>query len=121
MRVILNMERLKQIEMTMPGSVDKIVLNLAQATDTDMKRHFSRKSPSSPGRPPAVDTGNLKNSIVARPAGRGKAEVSIGAEYAIYLEYGTTRMAARPFLRPAVERISEKAKEIVKATLFEVL
>jgi HK97 gp10 family phage protein len=40
----------------------------------------------------------------------GDLTASVGSElnYAPWLEYGTSRMAARPFFRPAVERMRPK-------------
>lgn len=62
------------------------------------------------GRAP-VDTGTLKNSIRARQIGGNGAtgsvrwQVTVGADYGIYVEYGTVHMAARPFLTPAVDAV----------------
>lgn len=50
-----------------------------------------------------VDTGNLKNSIQAKQVAPLTWEVHVGAEYGAYVEYGTRRTAAQPFLTPAVE------------------
>jgi HK97 gp10 family phage protein len=49
-----------------------------------------------------VQTGALKNSIEARMEG-STAEVSAGVDYAPFVEYGTSNMAARPFMFPASE------------------
>lgn len=49
-----------------------------------------------------VDTGNLKNSIGADPDGL-EATVTAGAKYADYVERGTSRMRAQPFLGPAFD------------------
>jgi len=73
---------------------------------------------SKPGAPPHVDTGHLKANVawmkdVARPlvrkvgTGVGNAK-SVG--YAMWLEFGTKRMAARPFLRPALKKHKTKLK-----------
>jgi HK97 gp10 family phage protein len=51
------------------------------------------------------DTGHLIGSINAQPTGELSAEVAVGAEYAVYHEFGTYKMAARPFFFPAVERV----------------
>lgn len=51
-----------------------------------------------------VDTGNMRASIAARPAGALEAMVEAGAEYTIYNEYGTSKMSAQPMLRPATEQ-----------------
>lgn len=52
-----------------------------------------------------VDTGNLKNSIFTRTPGKGRAEVVASANYAIYVELGTSRARAQPFLGPAVDLV----------------
>lgn len=71
--------------------------------------------PSAPGQPPHRDTGALANSIhVSNPGIAMTRDVGDGVEYGIHLEYGTVNMAARPWLRPAVEKESanfEKAWE----------
>lgn len=54
-----------------------------------------------------VDTGFLRNSISTRMSGNANtstAEVSAGANYAEYVELGTSRMSPQPFLFPAFER-----------------
>ena len=57
---------------------------------------------SAPGQSPATDTGNLINSIYTDIAGLTGAVGSTLA-YASYLEYGTTRLLARPAWTPTVE------------------
>lgn len=51
-----------------------------------------------------VDTGALRNSIQARASGPGEAIVGVGMLYGPYVEYGTYKMRARPFLGPALEK-----------------
>jgi HK97 gp10 family phage protein len=60
---------------------------------------------SAPGQPPMSDTGRLANSITFDRVGDLTATVGSALNYAPWLEYGTSRMAARPFFRPAVERM----------------
>ncbi len=50
-----------------------------------------------------VRTGFLRNSIQVSPVDSLEAHVNVGAEYGQYVEYGTSRMAARPYIGPAVE------------------
>lgn len=52
-----------------------------------------------------VDTGFLKSSIEAVQEGRAAWRVEAAAEYAIFVEFGTRRMGARPFLIPALEAV----------------
>lgn len=60
---------------------------------------------SAPGDPPAVDTGRLRASIgseLARDAQGLFVRIGSNYETALWLELGTRRMAARPFLVPAL-------------------
>ena len=72
---------------------------------------------AAPGEAPAVDTGNLKNSILAQPIGDGSKEweVRVAAEYGIALEFGTEDIAPRPFARPAMEKTAGKVEEAFQA------
>jgi HK97 gp10 family phage protein len=64
-----------------------------------------------------IDTGNLVNSIntelVSSDETSATAEVGTGVEYAPHVEYGTSKMKAQPFFRPAWD---EKL-ETIKATI----
>lgn len=51
-----------------------------------------------------VDIGNLKNSIGVSMLSPLEAEIGPTAKYGIYLELGTSRMAAQPFMGPATDR-----------------
>lgn len=48
-----------------------------------------------------VDTGAMQGSWNTQPTGQLSARVSAGVEYAIYNEYGTSKMSAQPMARPA--------------------
>lgn len=61
--------------------------------------------PSRPGQPPNADTRRLDLSIdIEVSASRKSARVISRAPYSAYLEFGTSRMAERPFMRPALRR-----------------
>jgi HK97 gp10 family phage protein len=55
-----------------------------------------------------VDTGALKNSIQALILPPNAAEVSVGVEYGIYVEYGTHHQRAQPYLGPAAIKHAEE-------------
>lgn len=63
---------------------------------------------SAPGQAPAIDTGNLVNSIHSEQVNRSEARTFTNVEYAPMLEFGTAKMAPRPFMTPAA----------IKAELF---
>lgn len=72
---------------------------------------------SGPGQPPMTDTGRLANSIEFDRIGNLTATVGSRLAYAVYLEYGTSQMAARPFFRPAVERMRAKFERRLEAAI----
>ena len=49
-----------------------------------------------------VDTGNLRSSIDFEVSS-DNAEIFTPVQYAAHIEYGTSNMAAQPFLRPAID------------------
>lgn len=67
-----------------------------------------------------VDTGRLRNSIthaIEMHLLSGEAYVGTNVEYAQYVELGTSRRAARPFLRPAAEDHSDFYRKIMEKHL----
>lgn len=60
--------------------------------------------PSLPGNPPKGDTGNLELNIVVELRRSDKTvNVISRAIYAAALEFGTSKIAPRPYLRPALQ------------------
>lgn len=91
------------------GDVAKSVLRGAGGGVTYQKTNPKRThTASAPGDPPATDTGRLASSIEFDQIGELTATVGSKLAYAAHLEYGTISMAARPFFRPAVEKITPK-------------
>jgi phage gpG-like protein len=74
---------------------------------------------SAPGEAPAIDYGHLVNSIQVEITGPLTAIVGSNAEYAPYLEFGTSRMAARPAWIPAAERAWEPFQSAFKELIDE--
>lgn len=97
---------------------------LGMAITNQVKINITKNFPpaSEPGTPPALRTGGLRKSYkyaVNPSRGRKVASLSVYSDrtvlqpvpphkeviYASYLEFGTSKMKARPHLRPAVEQI----------------
>lgn len=70
---------------------------------------------SQAGNPPNTDTGFLANNvhIVIDPDRLG-ASVESRAEYSANLEFGTSKMGARPFLHPALEENKPKIRALYR-------
>jgi HK97 gp10 family phage protein len=111
----------EQIRQAVATEVNKAVFASAQKVATEARksilsgqksgRTYKRRSvthrASAPGEAPASDTGRLVNSIHAEMAGPGEAAAISGSasvKYARMLEFGTTKMAPRPFFFPALEK-----------------
>lgn len=64
-----------------------------------------------------VDTGNLKGSINHAVVSENEVQIGTNVDYGVYVEMGTYKMAAQPFLRPACEsnigRINALFKEVI--------
>lgn len=62
-----------------------------------------------------VDTGNLRNSITHEVVQSEKAvHIGTNVEYAAYVELGTVRTKAQPYLRPAATEHSGVYKRILE-------
>ncbi len=76
---------------------------------------------SAPGQAPAQDSGALSRSINTRVQKSAKEALIVAgnslAKYARFLEFGTSKMAARPFMVPALE----KSKAFIRARLNEAV
>ena len=68
---------------------------------------------SAPGQAPASDTGNLVSQIRVREENKDLIKVESNALYSSFLEFGTSKMLARPFLFPATERSRKKIAQAV--------
>ncbi len=55
-----------------------------------------------------VDTGFLRSTVFVREAGND-VEIGFEAHYASYVEFGTYKMAAQPYLRPAFDQAELQA------------
>lgn len=65
-----------------------------------------------------VDTGRLRNSIThAVDVGEQCAIIGSNVEYAAHVELGTSKMKARPYLRPAVADHGDEYKSLADAAL----
>ncbi len=67
---------------------------------------------SAGGESPANDYGNLVKSITTSyDESKLEGTVNVGADYAESLEYGTQKMEARPFARPALQETTPAIRQ----------
>ena len=60
-----------------------------------------------------VDTGRLRNSIHTEKVDDFHWFMADGVDYGIYQEFGTIRMRAQPFFRPALDFTKLKVPELL--------
>ena len=117
----------KQIETDVGKALAKscaVVQREAQESMTNTQIDYSKvyyKHNKNIGHQPAVDTGTLRRSITYSVDEKEKVgrvgSVLQNPPYGVYLEFGTSRMKPRPWLKPALEKSVEKIKKIFKETL----
>lgn len=100
----------KQVE-----SEAKRSITSGQKTGRVYKRRSVTHRASAPGEAPASDTGRLVNSINSYLSTDGLYSFVIAGrglvKYAAMLEFGTIKMAARPFMFPALEKSRDWIRE----------
>jgi HK97 gp10 family phage protein len=87
------------VENRIPALIAAVEANARAA----VKAHADKIASDARARAP-VQTGYLRSSIHSESVSTGKeAQIIVGAEYGRFVEYGTYKMAAQPFLNPALE------------------
>jgi HK97 gp10 family phage protein len=73
-----------------------------------------KHKPSAPGKPPNNDTGILAGNIETKQVAPLVVEVSSNAPYAAALEFGTSKVAARPYMAPARDAKRKEVQQLVR-------
>lgn len=92
-KIVIKYNDLPRIASQLPKAVGEIVRKAAFDVEANAKAVVP------------VKTGKLKNSITSEFPEQTKAIVAPRTEYDIYVEYGTRKMRARPYMRPAAEKV----------------
>ena len=82
---------------SMPGAGAAVIQGTGG--DTGIRAKYV---PSTPGSPPGVRTGLLRNSLTNARVGLLRWAAGTNVDYAKHLEFGTADTPARPFMRPAL-------------------
>ncbi len=124
----------KTFEKDLDKEIRQRLVNVGAFLEADIKKSLSRgnkdgKSPSKPGEPPKTVTGALLNSV-GFEMDKKMPKVKIGIRkgltttkstgapqdadsYARMLEFGTRKMAPRPYLRPALKKNRKNILDII--------
>ena len=91
------------------GAIETAIRRGTSRVQREARRLVSQQAsppPSAPGEPPHLATGTLARSIEMETFRDGAdlvGRVGTNLKYGRFLEFGTARMAPRPFLRPALQ------------------
>ena len=105
------------------GDAKRSILEGGKSGRTYTRRTVTHRA-SAPGEPPASDTGRLVTSISAKLESKLSAVAIAGnsvVKYARMLEFGTSRMSARPFFLPALEKNRRAITDRLKQALASAI
>lgn len=98
------------------GALDPAVRAFVERAAFEVERALrarlsGRDAALGPGAPPGVQSGRLARGVraVFDPDGFG-VRVGVDAPYAWYVEFGTRRSPARPFIRPVFESLAPRLR-----------
>lgn len=114
--------RLAELPLRARAEANVALARIGDEVTDEMRRSLQSATPvsssgamqpaSAPGGPPRDPTGDLAASLTAMlDQETSRVTVASASPHAVLLEYGTRRMAARPFLRPAVAATLATARQ----------
>ena len=110
--VSVDTTKLNEIIAKLPGNRDKIV----RETAVHILGQARMRTPV--GKPKTDGRGHLRDNSNVNMEYGGYAIVEYYPEYAPYVELGTWKMAARPYLKPAVEAETDLLTKRIKEELI---
>lgn len=112
-------EYIRQTERTAEQKLSSFCDRICTDIKRDMTKPKSGKqgkqtTASAPGESPARQTGHLVGSITHKRIGKMREKLGTSIPYGLYLELSTKKMAARPWLRPALSRARANFRQLWK-------
>ena len=107
--VVIKFDHFPEIAAAMPEKASAVV----RKASFDIEGQAKNRVP--------VDTGALKNSISTEFENNGLTGIiAPHMEYATFVEFGTKRMSAQPYMIPAAEAVAPAYIEAMKQMLQEI-
>lgn len=104
------------------AAVNAALRDIGEDVTAAIRRSLGAAAVSEAGRPPRDPTGELANTLgAAVDAETSRLRITAASPHAVFLEYGTRHMAARPFLRPAVTAMTPQAKERLRDAIVRAV
>jgi len=95
-----------------PGAVNKGVGAAFQALGPQLLSSMQGRTP--------VDTGELRASETATATAKSLT-LRAGTDHAVYVEFGTRKMAAQPYMRPTIEAAGGQVVSVVTSEVGSAL
>jgi phage gpG-like protein len=129
--------KLKALRVRTPAIADLAATAMGAVAMREVQRQLGltehslgTPTPSQPGQPPSLVTGQLRRSVVMVPKGRAHVQVGATTVYARIHELGgnagrnhASYLPPRPYLKPALRKLSESgaltkaAAKVIRAAL----
>lgn len=127
-----HLERLKRMRSQRTAEeITRILYAGGQMIELDAEQSITSGSvsgknhvPSLPGQPPNADTRHLDTNIeteIKTGSRNPTVHVESKAAYSAFLEFGTSKMAERPFMRPALAKNREKIQRLVRDKISQIV
>ncbi len=111
-----------KIEAQTYDAVEAALLAAGSEVQTQMQRNIAaKKGPSAPGEFPGYDTRNLTLSVTTERMAPDRVRMGSPVFYGRLLEYGTSKMAARPWVVRSFMMAKERAKARFDSTMRRLL
>ena len=102
----------------LPEQIEAGLIAIGITAEANSKTEVDRAVYDTPESPNYVRTGRLRNSLT-HAVDKDEKAVYIGTnvEYAAFVELGTTKMAPRPYLKPAATEYTDDYKRLMEEAL----
>lgn len=98
------------------SQIERALVKIGLQAEANAKQEITKSVYSKPESPYYKRTGRLRNSIT-NTHDKNTVYIGTNVEYAPYVEFGTKRVSARPYLKPAIVNHLEEYKSIVEDEL----
>ena len=102
LRMTLTFNRIPELTGSMRAAAEREVLRAAYEVEAEAKRRVP------------VDTGALRNSIQTWRSGSLRASIAPHMDYAAFVEFGTRKQRAKPYMTPAAEYVRPRFIEAMR-------
>lgn len=139
-RTTIQVSGLRELGQKMHGLGDKVAKQLARRATGKAANVIKKAAIQKVVTNPSIETGSLRDAIIAKKLGKsesrdtsahivavrirgsrrkskGKARKQATAPYAPLVEFGTVKMQAEPFMRPAFDNNKQRALDVMVDTL----